>query len=199
MKRDNKQGAPGSLKTQNLNMRFGKFIAITCMLILAGFLLVSCGTSSNPQPQPENNKQSDNKQTGITDSSSTDTENRQLKEAIASTVEGDVQYVTSSLTKLEYDAIVVQQGIPVKWTLKASKDELTACNNSIMIPEWGIKLDLVAGDNLIEFTPEESGTYFFSCWMEMIFSYISVADEDGNVPPIDWSLMPEVALESCCG
>jgi len=199
MNRDNKQEVPETLKTQKPAMLFGKFTAIACMLVLAGFLLVSCGGNANPQPQPENNKQTENKQTGTTDTSSTRIEEVKLKEAIASRVEGDVQYVTSSLTKLEYDAILVQEGIPVKWTLTATEQNLTLCNNSIVIPEWGIKLDLVAGDNLIEFTPEVAGTYFFSCWMDMIFSFISVADKDGNVPPIDWSSLPQGAAESCCG
>ena len=200
MYRDNKQGAPGTSKMQKPTMLLGRFAAIACMLVLAGFLLVSCDTNSNTQPQtqPDNNKPSDSKQTGATDPSPSTTENRQLKEAIASRVEGDVQYVTSSLTKTEYDPILVLEGIPVIWTLKASEDELTACNNSIIIPEYGIRLDLVAGDNLIEFTPDKAGVYFFTCWMEMIFSFISVADENGDVPEFDWSLLPEDKIETCC-
>ena len=201
MKRDTKQGAPGSFKSRKFIMRFGKFVVIACVLALAGLLLVGCNTNPNPnpQPQPDNNKPAENKPTNTTDPTPSTTEDTPLKEAIASKVEGNVQYVTSSLNKFEYDAILVQEGIPVKWTLKASEADLTACNNSILIPDYGIKLDLVAGDNLIEFTPEKAGTYFFSCWMEMIYSYIAVADKDGNVPPVDWSSLPEGAVGSCCG
>ena len=180
-------------------MRFGRYIAIICILVLAGLLFAGCSTNSSPQPQPESNKPSENKQTNTTDSSTSTTENAQPKEAIASRVDGNVQYVTSSLTKFGYDPILVQQGIPVKWTLRASTDELTSNNNSIVIPEYGIKVDLVAGDNLIEFTPDKAGTYVFHSWMDMLYSYISVADEKGNVPEVDWSSLPKLPDEGCSG
>jgi len=199
MNRDNKQPAPGTLHMQKLTMSFGKFVAIVCMLVLVGLLLAGCDTNANPQPQSESNKPAENKQTGTIDSSSTITENIQQVEAIASKVDGNIQYVTSSLTRLGYDPILVQQGIPVKWTLKAPKDELTACNSSIVIYEYGIKLDLVDGDNLIEFTPDKAGTFIFSSSQDMLYSYIAVADEKGNVPEADWSTLPKVPAEGCVG
>ena len=201
MDRDNKQGVPGILKTQKLFMHFGRYIAIVCMLVLAGSLFAGCSTNSNPQPQPqpESNKPSENTQTDTTGSTSTTTENAQPKKAIASRVEGNVQYVTSSLTRYGYDSILVQQGVPVVWTLKAPGDELTANNSSIVIHEYGIEMVLVAGDNLIEFTPDKAGTFVFSSSTDMLYSYISVADEKGNVPEVDWSTLPKVPDEGCSG
>lgn len=88
----------------------------------------------------------------------------------------DVQYITSSITNGSYDPITVQQGIPVKWTLNVPAGSLNGCNSSIVIPEYNLQIDLAEGDNLIEFTPTQSGTYSFSCWMGMIRSSITVLE-----------------------
>jgi len=80
-----------------------------------------------------------------------------------------------------YGAIRVQQGVPVKWTLKAPEGSLNGCNQSIVIPEYDLKIDLKTGENLIEFTPDRSGTFAFSCWMGMVRSSITVVGKDGTV------------------
>lgn len=84
------------------------------------------------------------------------------------------QLVTTQLTSRGYEPIVVQQGIPVKWNLQADTKSLNGCNNAIVIPAYNIQKDLVPGDNIIEFTPTESGVVNFSCWMGMIRSTITV-------------------------
>ncbi|MFT4146633.1 MAG: sulfite exporter TauE/SafE family protein [Mobilitalea sp.] len=91
-------------------------------------------------------------------------------------IEEGVQLITSGLSSGRYDPIVVQKGIPVRWTLKAEAGDLNGCNNSIIIQKYGIQKKLQIGDNIIEFTPEESGTVPFSCWMGMIRSKITVVD-----------------------
>ena len=91
-------------------------------------------------------------------------------------IEEGVQIITSGLSSGRYEPIVVQKGIPVRWTLQAEAGELNGCNNSIIIQKYGIQKKLQIGDNIIEFTPEESGTVPFSCWMGMIRSKITVVD-----------------------
>ncbi len=91
-------------------------------------------------------------------------------------IEEGVQIITSGLSSGRYDPIVVQKGIPVRWTLQAEPGDLNGCNNSIIIQKYGIQKKLQVGDNVIEFTPEESGTVPFSCWMGMIRSKITVVD-----------------------
>lgn len=91
-------------------------------------------------------------------------------------IEEGVQIITSGLSSGRYDPIVVQKGIPVRWTLQAEAGDLNGCNNSIIIQKYGIQKKLQIGDNVIEFTPEESGTVPFSCWMGMIRSKITVVD-----------------------
>ena len=72
--------------------------------------------------------------------------------------------------------ITVQAGVPVKWTIHVDEKKLTGCNNAIVIPAYGLRVELQTGDNLVAFAPEEPGTVAFSCWMGMIRSTITVVE-----------------------
>lgn len=93
------------------------------------------------------------------------------------TIKDGVQIVTTKLQPGRYEPIVVQKGIPVKWTIKAQKGDINGCNNEIIIPKFNQGKKLVVGDNVIEFIPTESGTFGYSCWMGMIKSRITVVDD----------------------
>lgn len=92
-------------------------------------------------------------------------------------VSDNIQTVTTKLLPGKYESITVQKGIPVKWIIKADKKDINGCNNEIYIPKFNLSKKLEAGDNIIEFTPTESGTFAYSCWMGMIRSKISVVDD----------------------
>jgi sulfite exporter TauE/SafE/copper chaperone CopZ len=96
-------------------------------------------------------------------------------------IKDGVQTVTTSLASGKYQPIVVQKGIPVKWTIKADAKNINGCNNSMVIRKYGISHDFTPGDNVIEFTPTESGTVPYSCWMGMIRSKITVVDDLSQV------------------
>ncbi|MBK5246530.1 MAG: sulfite exporter TauE/SafE family protein [Peptostreptococcaceae bacterium] len=93
--------------------------------------------------------------------------------ASAETIDG-VQTVTTKLTSRGYEPISVKAGIPVKWNIQAAAEDINGCNGTIIIPAYNIEKSLEPGDNIIEFTPAESGTIPFSCWMGMINSQINV-------------------------
>ena len=118
-------------------------------------------------------------------------------QAVKATEKDGVQYVTSSVSGGGYEPIQVQKGIPVKWTLKAPEGSLNGCNNAIVIPEYNLQIELKTGDNLIEFTPDKSGTFAFSCWMGMVRSNITVANDDGTVDATEDDGSSN--LPSCCG
>lgn len=101
--------------------------------------------------------------------------------ANAAIIEDGNQTITTTLSSGRYEPITVQKGIPVKWTIEADESNINGCNYSIVIPEYGIQVDLEPGKNVIEFTPEESGSVPFSCWMGMIRSSISVVDDISNI------------------
>jgi uncharacterized protein len=72
---------------------------------------------------------------------------------------------------------VAQAGIPLKWTISVMENELSGCNNPLVIPAYGIQKTLVAGDNLVEFTPKQEGLIVYRCWMGMVRSKITVVHD----------------------
>ena len=91
-----------------------------------------------------------------------------------------VQEITSQLTSGGYPEITVRAGVPVRWTIQADASAINGCNRTIIIPSYGIQKDLQPGDNVIEFTPKETGTIPYSCWMGMITSRIDVVDSSAQ-------------------
>ncbi len=116
-------------------------------------------------------------------------------------VDNGVQVVRSKITSGSYEPIVVQKGIPVKWTIQADDGTINGCNNSIIIPKLKIQKRLATGDNVIEFTPTDSTTIAFSCWMGMIRSKITVVDDLGdteNVKEANNNDGVQSSSGSCC-
>ena len=126
--------------------------------------------------------------------------------AVAKIADG-VQYASFDLEPGSYKPIVVQKGIPVKWTIRATADNLNGCNEKIIIPSLGIEKKLVSGDNLIEFTPGDVGTVSYTCWMAMISSQIFVVDnldspsvaELGAQTPGNALALSNLGAGGCCG
>lgn len=88
------------------------------------------------------------------------------------------QTVRTELSSGSYPAIVVQKGVPVKWVMDADASNINGCNNRINIPFAGIRnYRFSPGENIIEFTPTETGTFGYSCWMGMISGQIRVVDD----------------------
>ena len=78
----------------------------------------------------------------------------------------------------DYPAIVVQKGVPVRWVIEAEATSLNGCNNRINLGKFGQpEIPLYTGENVIEFTPTESGSFFYSCWMGMISGQVKVVDD----------------------
>lgn len=104
--------------------------------------------------------------------------------AVRAEIQNDVQVVTTELKGRRYEPIIVEVGKPVKWNIQASDGSINGCNNRMLIREYGIEKSLENGDNIIEFTPTETGTYTYSCWMGMIRSKIYVVNP-GEEPNIE--------------
>ena len=104
--------------------------------------------------------------------------------AFAPVIENGVQIVNSTLSGGRYPAITVRQGVPVKWTINAPKGSINGCNNRMIIREYGIEHRFRPGENVIEFTPERTGRFSYSCWMGMIRSSITVVGEGQSAADI---------------
>lgn len=68
----------------------------------------------------------------------------------------------------------IKKNIPVKWIINAKKAD--ACSGSIMASKIGVRQILEPGENVIEFTPKESGEIKFSCSMGMYSGKFIVVD-----------------------
>ncbi|MBR1671704.1 MAG: sulfite exporter TauE/SafE family protein [Fretibacterium sp.] len=85
-----------------------------------------------------------------------------------------VQVVNSTLSSGRYPSITVQAGIPVRWVIDAPKGSVNGCNYKMLIQEYGIEYTFKTGSNVIDFTPADAGTFYYSCWMGMIRGSIVV-------------------------
>lgn len=82
-------------------------------------------------------------------------------------IENGVQVVrmTQAADGYSPSQFTVQAGVPVKWIVN-STNQFT-CASTIIASKLGVRKNLVAGENVIEFTPKEVGQIPFSCSMGM--------------------------------
>ena len=73
------------------------------------------------------------------------------------------------------DKFVLKKGVPVKWIIDGQ--QITSCNSAIQVPRYNLKFDIKKGLQTITFTPTESGTVPWSCWMGMIPGTFIVKDD----------------------
>lgn len=123
------------------------------------------------------------------------------EEAGESNIEEGVQVINSTLSPGRYPDITVQAGIPVKWVINAPAGTINGCNYKMLISEYGIEHEFTEGENIIEFTPEKTGTVQYTCWMGMIRGNIFVTEEGEEVPetPVYSENVYEIPRMSCCG
>ena len=94
----------------------------------------------------------------------------------ASIIKDNYQVIEFNLSYNSYEDIIVQKGIPVKMIIHVDEKYLTGCNNELELKDFNINKKLEVGDNAIEFTPEKTGVYTYTCWMDMIKNNIKVID-----------------------
>ncbi|MFA6255075.1 MAG: sulfite exporter TauE/SafE family protein [Patescibacteria group bacterium] len=83
---------------------------------------------------------------------------------------GNYQVVNMYLTYGGYDPNVlpVKKGIPVRWVINVK--QLSGCTSSIVLHGgYNISRQLQMGENIIEFTPTQTGEIPFSCGMQMVW------------------------------
>ncbi|MDO5546190.1 MAG: sulfite exporter TauE/SafE family protein [Eubacteriales bacterium] len=101
-------------------------------------------------------------------------------EEIGVVQDSTIQVIQSTLSSGRYPNITVQAGQPVQWIIDAPKSSINGCNYRMYVPEYGIMHTFQEGENILEFTPTETGTYAYSCWMGMIRGSITVTDAQGD-------------------
>lgn len=114
---------------------------------------------------------------GLTSNIFVNTKNNNTADEKAELTDG-VQIVKSTLQSGSYPNITVSAGIPVKWVIDAPKGSINGCNYKMVLSEYGIEHTFTEGENIIEFTPEKTGTVSYTCWMGMIHGSIYVEQND---------------------
>jgi sulfite exporter TauE/SafE len=87
-----------------------------------------------------------------------------------------VQIVTMAETNRGYrpNSFTIKKGIPVRWVINAQAPY--SCATALIVPKYKIRAFLKAGENIVEFTPNEIGTIPFSCSMGMYTGVFKVVN-----------------------
>jgi hypothetical protein len=87
---------------------------------------------------------------------------------------GDVQNVKLSVSGGTYILIpsVLKKGVPVR--MEADMTTLRGCSRSVVIAAFGVRKTLTDTDNVITFTPTQTGTINIACSMNMYRGTFSV-------------------------
>ena len=87
----------------------------------------------------------------------------------------------------------------MQWIIDAPQSSINGCNYRMYVPEYGITHTFQEGENILEFTPTETGTFGYSCWMGMIRGTITVTDAQGDAGEAAPSAEEaDSALPACC-
>lgn len=79
----------------------------------------------------------------------------------------------------EPDRIVVEKGRPVR--LEFYRDETSSCSDTVVFSDFGIARPLPAFQNTpVEFTPEKTGEFTFTCGMNMMRGRLIVREPNGR-------------------
>jgi sulfite exporter TauE/SafE/plastocyanin domain-containing protein/copper chaperone CopZ len=99
-------------------------------------------------------------------------------------LENGVQVVRMAETNRGYapNSFKIKKGVPVKWIVDAQ--DPYSCAASLIMPKIGINKSLKAGENVIEFTPKETGKLPFSCSMGMYTGAFIVYDESSKASDV---------------
>ncbi len=109
--------------------------------------------------------------------------------------EGYVQVIEIDLELFAYPSLTLKKGIPVQFIINASQENLSWCNNKIIMPDFNLEKELKVGKNIIEFTPTKAGEFIYNCWMGMIGANITVIDGD-IVPIVEYR--ENISVGGCC-
>lgn len=125
------------------------------------------------------------------------------------TIEGGVQVVRMAETNGGYtpNTFTIKKDMPVKWIIDGQAPY--SCASALIMPKLNIQKNLVAGENIIEFTPTVPGQLKFSCSMGMYTGVFNVLDgsntsanaasNQADTVAIDTPPAPVVASGGTCG
>ena len=162
-------------------MEIKKYIMGTAILILVLILGLS---ATNIFASGGQAYTSSNVQTTTQLSTQTSTQNNYANAGVdASTSSGNVQNAKLALVDFSYKLTPnkLKKGVPVRIEVDAST--LGGCMRNVVIKDFGIRKSITAGNNIIEFTPDKTGTFWIACSMGMGPGSFEVVNADGTSDP----------------
>jgi hypothetical protein len=114
----------------------------------------------------------------------------------AATGSGNVQNAKLALVDFSYTLTPkkIVKGVPVRIEVDAST--LSGCMTTVVIKDFGVTKRIKPGDNIIEFTPDKTGTFWITCGMGMGPGSFEVVNPDGTPDP---NAKVQAAPASSCG
>lgn len=114
-------------------------------------------------------------------------------------MENGVQVVSMIENSSGYapNKFTIKKGVPVRWEIDAQAPG--SCASSIVSSKLKVRKNLVAGKNIIEFTPTETGSIPFSCSMGMYTGSFNVIDENSSVTTSSVGQDAPAATSGSCG
>jgi len=93
---------------------------------------------------------------------------------------GNVQNAKLALVDFSYTLTPkkIVKGVPVRIEVDAST--LSGCMTTVVIKDFGVTKRIKPGDNIIEFTPDKTGTFWITCGMGMGPGSFEVVNPDGT-------------------
>lgn len=116
------------------------------------------------------------------------------------TLENGVQVIRMKELASGYSPnnFTIQKDIPVKWVIDAEAPY--SCAASLTLPKYNIRKYLKQGENIIEFTPKETGRIPFSCSMGMYTGVFNVVDKNSKTSAAtNSSLTPTASASAAAG
>ena len=102
--------------------------------------------------------------------------------SLTATFDGSVQKAAGDFTLNALPSVTMQRGIPAELTLRLKESDVDACTDGVVLKEFGIDQACEPGDNVLRFTPEESGAFALQCRMGNVKSTITVVESLGFGP-----------------
>jgi plastocyanin domain-containing protein len=116
-------------------------------------------------------------------------------------MENGVQVVSMKEVSSGYspNKFTIKKGVPVRWEIDAQAPN--SCASSLVSAKLNVRKTLVAGKNVIEFTPTESGKIPFSCSMGMYTGSFNVVDETSGAVTANATTTQDAAVSggATCG
>ena len=102
--------------------------------------------------------------------------NTNISGKVTDTTNSEVQNVVLRVSGGNYilEPSVLKKGVKVR--MQADMNTVVGCSQDIVISAFGVRKYVSSGDNIIEFTPDKTGTINIACSMNMYRGTFTVVD-----------------------